>query len=109
MPVLVLNKDWAARVLADREQAEDSRWDEVWDGVTVIMPEADNEHDDIDVFFIFVFKSVFASGSGARVHGRVNISDRIRGWTKNYRVPDFSFFRVGNRAIDCRTHYCGGP
>jgi Uma2 family endonuclease len=109
MPVLVLNKDWASKLLTEREQVAESRWDEVWDGVTIIMPEADIEHDDIDVFFIFVFKTVFARESGVRVHGRVNVSDRVRGWMKNYRIPDMSIFQPGNSVVDCRTHYRGGP
>ena len=100
---------WRRNSLSRREEDGGSRWDEVWNGVTVIMPEADVEHDDLSVFFIHVFKTVFAPESGCRVHGRVNISDRVSGWTKNYRIPDLSFFGSGNSAKDCRTHYRGGP
>lgn len=109
MSVLVLNRDWAAKVRAERGAEAESRWDEVWNGVTVIMPEADNEHDNISTFFIFVFKFVFLNVPECRVHGRVNVSDRVVGWTKNYRVPDVSVFSEGNMAKDCRTHFCGGP
>ena len=109
MPVLVMNRDVAAKLLAERKAAAASRWDEVWDGVTFIMPEADIEHDDLSVFFIFVFRTVFASAADHRVHGRVNHQrpgDRL---DENFRVPDMSLFLPGNPAQDCRTHYRGGP
>jgi Uma2 family endonuclease len=109
MPVLVQNRVLAAELLKQRQADDGSRWDEVWDGVTVIMPEADLEHDDVAVYFVYVFKTVFGPVSNARVHGRVNISDRVSGWTTNYRVPDLSLFLPGNAAKDCRTHYRGGP
>jgi Uma2 family endonuclease len=109
MPVLVMSREVAAKLLAERRAAGDNRWDEVWDGVHVIMPEADIEHDDISAFLIYVFRTVFAADPGNRVHGRVNVSDRVRGWTTNFRVPDTAVFLAGNPARDCRTHYFGGP
>ncbi|HKB05352.1 MAG TPA: Uma2 family endonuclease [Gemmataceae bacterium] len=108
MPVLVQNPDIVARLLKEREAADYTR-DEVWDGVTVILPEADIEHDDIAGFFYRAFWAVFGEGTPHRIHFRVNVSDRVRGWKQNYRIPDTSVFLAGNVARACRAHYFGGP
>jgi Uma2 family endonuclease len=109
MSVLVLNKNWAAKVLAEREAAGEATRDEVWDGVTVIMPEANIEHDDTAGFFYRTFWTVFGTNPANRIHYRVNVSDRVVDWTKNYRIPDTMVFLEGNSARACGTHYCGGP
>jgi Uma2 family endonuclease len=109
MPVLVLSPYWAEKVLADREGSPDRRYDEAWDGVTVIMPEPDNEHFDLSTFFVWVFRSLFDPVNGHRVGGPANVSDREVGWKENYRVPDCSLFLSGNPARDLRTHWVGGP
>jgi Uma2 family endonuclease len=109
MPVLVLSPTLAAELLSEREKSPEHRTDEVWDGVTVIMPEADVEHDDIAGFFYRTFWAVFGEATPHRIHFRVNVSDRIRAWKHNYRVPDASVFLSGNPAQMCGTHYVGGP
>jgi Uma2 family endonuclease len=108
VPVLVLDPDVAAKLLKEREAADCAR-DEVWDGVTVIMPEADVEHDDIAGFFYRVFWSVFGTDPANRIHFRVNVSDRVVDWKKNYRIPDTTLFLAGNRSQRCAAHYAGGP
>jgi Uma2 family endonuclease len=109
MPVLVQNRDWANRLLKEREALDGHTYDEVWDGVTVIMPEADIEHDSIAGFFYRTFWSVFGTDPANRIHFRVNLSDRLEGWTSNFRIPDTMVFLAGNSAPACRTHYFGGP
>jgi Uma2 family endonuclease len=109
MPVLVQDRDLAAQLLKEREAAGDQTRDEVWDGVTVIMPLADNEHVDIATFFIWAFRSVFDPSAGDRVQGPCNVSDQARRWKHNYRNPDVSLFLAGNSAQDRTTHWFGGP
>src|SRR5204862_406563 len=38
-----------------------------------------------------------------------NVSDRRKGWDHNYRVPDMVVVLNDSRAVDCGTHFCGGP
>jgi Uma2 family endonuclease len=109
MSVVLLDPDWAARVLAEREADGEHVHDEVWDGVTYIMPQADNEHDDLVGFFRFVFRTVFDPVLGHRTHGSVNITDRPHRWKQNYRAPDVALFLAGNPAQDRGTHWLGGP
>ncbi|HEX3147819.1 MAG TPA: Uma2 family endonuclease [Gemmataceae bacterium] len=110
MPLVVLNPELAEQILADREAIPDrQRREEVWDGVTFIMPDADTEHSDLGIFFAWVFRTVFNPEIGDRVQGPTNVTDRNRNWTKNYRCPDMCLFLSGNPAQDRRTHWFGGP
>jgi Uma2 family endonuclease len=109
MPVLVLDREVASMLLSDREASPGRCRDEVWDGVTFIMPEPDLEHVDIATFFVWVFRSVFDPEKGDRVQGQTNVSDRATRWKTNYRVPDMSLFLAGNLAQDRKTHWYGGP
>ena len=51
MPVLDLERDYAAKELPTWKVSPDNRREEVWDGVTVIMPEADNHHNDLILLY----------------------------------------------------------
>jgi Uma2 family endonuclease len=107
---VVLDPELAEQILADRESSPGGRRrEEVWDGVTFIMPDADTEHNDIAIFFIWVFRSVFDPERGDRVQGSTNVTDRLKRWKLNYRNPDMCLFRSGNPAEDRRTHWYGGP
>jgi Uma2 family endonuclease len=108
--VMVLSPYWAEKVLADREALPpDSRREEVWDGVTYIMPEADNPHDKIAGFFYRVFWAVFGGDEANAIHFRINVSDRDKGWDKNYRNPDMCLYLAGTAAKDMGNHWVGGP
>ena len=37
------------------------------------------------------------------------MSDRRKGWEYNHRVPDLLVVLNNSWAIDCGTHFCGGP
>jgi Uma2 family endonuclease len=45
---------------------------------------------------------------GGKYQG-ANVSDRRKGWESNYRVPDMLVVLKNSRAVDCGTHFCGGP
>lgn len=109
MAVMVLSDYWSEKILAERQANGKYVRDEVWDGVTFIMPEADNEHDELIGFFRFVFRLAFGADSGCRIHGPVNVSDRSSKWRQNYRIPDVSVFLPENPAEDRKTHWFGGP
>ena len=110
MAVMVLNKELADEILEGRNGfSRLNRREEVWDGVTYIMPESNVEHDDIAGFFYRAFWAVFGIDERNRIQFRVNLSDRTKGWKSNYRVPDTMVFLAGNPAKLCGTHYRGGP
>ncbi len=100
-----------SRKLIRRRQAWGADgFDEVWNGVYVVSPYADNQHQLLGSELGFALKLALDGQRGVQVvAGGLNISDRGDDWIKNFRVPDISVFLPGNQAIDKETHWLGGP
>src|SRR5205807_1914287 len=85
------------------------RRDEVWDGVYIVSPLPNVEHQRLAAQLWSVLDAVVEpTGMGIAING-VNVSDREEGWVHNYREPDIAIFLNDNPARDCGTHYVGGP
>jgi Uma2 family endonuclease len=97
------------RLKAQREATGHDRRDEMWEGIYVVSPEANNEHEDIAWELSFVFGAVRGEVSGGKIRTGGNISDRVHEWHKNYRVPDVAVYLSANPAKNCKTHMVGGP
>jgi Uma2 family endonuclease len=107
---MILPKSDFRRILRERRISGGDRWDEVWDGIYVMAPIADNEHQELGLDLAINIKSLLIDGGfSARVFPGCNVSDREDDWTKNYRCPDVAVFLSSNPAQDCRTHWLGGP
>jgi Uma2 family endonuclease len=109
MPTIVLDETVVESILEQRRALGNRTGEEVWEGVTYIMPEPDNDHERIATFFGRVFSSLFGLDPASSVQGRANISDRVKNWRKNYRSPDMAYYSAGNPAVDHKTFWCGGP
>jgi len=109
MKSMILDPDLTRRLIRRRRRLGHDRKDEVWDGVYVMAPDADIEHE----FFGFELAVAFREAIGGPPAGLVlaggNVSDQEVKWTKNYRCPDVSVFLPGNPAQNRRTHWFGGP
>ena len=88
---------------------DDERLTEVWEGVTVMSPAANTEHQNLVNALGSVFWAVVESPGLGLIHQGVNLSDRTPNWLENYRNPDVSVYLNGNPAVDHGTHYVGGP
>jgi Uma2 family endonuclease len=109
MPVLVTDPDLESHLINDRKNGGDDRFDEVWEGVYIMAPLPNDEHQDLQANFVAALKDLFGWDSLARIRAGVNVSDRAEGWTHNYRCPDVAVFLPGNPAINHGTHWQGGP
>ena len=109
MPVLIYDPEWETRVRAERDAMYPNNRDEVWDGVYVMAPMPNIEHQDIVAMLNHVFMLTLDRGKGDRVHPGANVSDRVAGWTQNYREPDVVVYLGTNPATDAGTHWVGGP
>jgi Uma2 family endonuclease len=83
--------------------------DEVWDGVYIMPPIANNEHQEIVHRLCFILESVIGVPRVGKVRPGVNVSDREVEWEHNYRVPDVVVFLNETTAKDCGAHWFGGP
>lgn len=109
MTVMVLDEQFAARVKAERAATGLDQRDEVWEGVYVMAPIANNEHLDLQGLLVWALRNAFGPGGAQRVAPGGNVSDREDDWTHNYRIPDVILVLPGSAARDCGTHWCGGP
>jgi hypothetical protein len=96
------------RMIAWRRETGADRWDEVWDGVYVMSPLADNEHQEIGTLIANIIHVLTQTGLGGRVFNGCNVSDQPKIWKKNYRCPDVALFLPTNPAQDRRTFWYGG-
>lgn len=109
MPVVIYDPMYEQHVRAERERAWPNGRDEVWEGVLVVPPLANNEHQTVVMNLCYAFTSVVDRGSGDCVLPGANVSDRDAGWTTNYREPDVVVYLATNPAKNSNTHWVGGP
>jgi Uma2 family endonuclease len=108
MSLLIRDRSLSRKMIARRKAHGLDRYDEVWNGVYVMPPMPNNEHHALVTRVVSILADVLPIDEGIAYAG-VNVSDRVKGWKKNYRVPDVCIYLVTNPAQDCGTHWCGGP
>jgi Uma2 family endonuclease len=109
MALMVLDPIVERQLKAEREASGADRYDEVWEGVYMMAPLADNEHQDLQLSLGAIFQFVIVWAGLGRAQAGANVSDRDKGWEHNYRIPDVVVVFPGSAARDCGTHWCGGP
>jgi len=109
MALMVLDPTEEARLKAERQASGADRYDEVWEGVYMMAPLANNEHQDLQSRLAAAIQTAVGWGGPQRIHAGANVSDRDVDWTFNYRSPDVVVVYADGAARDCGTHWCGGP
>src|SRR4051794_1448928 len=109
MPTLVMDPKIEEKLLANRRAWGGDKFDEVWDGVYVMSPLANNEHTELMTNLAAAFRNAFAARMDVHVFAGVNVSDRREDWEKNFRCPDVAVVLPGSTAVDCDTFFFGGP
>jgi len=109
MVTLVTDPDLSASLIKDRQARGIDHYDEVWEGVYVMSPAPNNEHQDLVGGFIHLLRTVIDENNLGKVLPGTNITDQTDDWTKNYRCPDVVVFLNDTQAEDRDTHWLGGP
>lgn len=109
MNLVVCDPQDAARLIAERRALGLDRFDEVWDGVYVMPPMPNDEHQQIVARLTAIFQDLIGWPGLGEVRPGVNVSDRLEDWTHNFRCPDVAVFLRGNPARNCGSHWVGGP
>jgi hypothetical protein len=107
MSLLVLDKDVERELRAHRKALGIDQHDEVWEGVYVMSPIADDEHQDLVMGLTSAFHDVIGRPGLGKVRPGVNVSDRVEGWKKNYRTPDVVVILTGSAAQNHRKFWTG--
>ncbi len=107
--VRILDPELCRDVIRQRQERGIDDHDEVWDGVYVVPPIANNPHQGlIAALCAILFNLINLEGRG-QVFPGANVSDRRSGWDRNFRGPDVVVVLKNSRAHDCTTHWMGGP
>jgi Uma2 family endonuclease len=109
MALVSLEPGELKRLIRRRRRTGGDRWDEVWDGVYVMPPLADNEHQRLGLEFAIDLRNLLGPEEGLQIFAGCNISDQPKRWRRNYRCPDVAVFLLGNPAEDRGSHWFGGP
>lgn len=109
MATRVLDPAVEARLIEDRRARGADKFDEVWEGVYVLSPLANNEHQQVVTGLSYALEVAIALPGLGVVYAGVNVTDQPENWEHNYRCPDVAVFLQGTAAIDRKTHWLGGP
>jgi Uma2 family endonuclease len=109
MAIVSLDPGELKRLIRRRRDSGGDRWDEVWNGVYVMPPLADNEHQRLGLELAIDIRNVLGPDERIQLFAGCNISDQPKRWRRNYRCPDVAVFLPGNPAEDRGSHWFGGP
>ncbi|MGL4513450.1 MAG: Uma2 family endonuclease [Lacipirellulaceae bacterium] len=85
------------------------RYDETWEGVYVMAPSADDDHQEMVYGFADPFRAMIDALGLGRSRPGMNVSDRVVKWTDNFRCPDVAVFLNGTKATNHGAFWHGGP
>lgn len=107
--VLVLDRHVSRSLIEDRQQRGVDSYDEVWDGLYIMPPLANNPHQKLVGLLVPIFHDAVVLPGLGDVYPGANVSDRRGKWEKNFRCPDLVVVLKDSPVIDCGTHLFGGP
>jgi Uma2 family endonuclease len=109
MATMILDPRMEHELRAQRAACGGDQFDEVWEGVYMMSPLADNEHQRLQAKLSAAFQNALGWNSSFLILSGTNVSDSVDQWEHNYRCPDVVVFNPNTKAKDCGTHWCGGP
>lgn len=109
MVATILDPELEERLIEERRAAGADRYDEVWEGMYVMAPMANDEHQDFVGDWTAVLKIAVQWAGKGLVRPGVNVSDRIEDWKSNYRCPDVVVYLNGTTAENQGEFWYGGP
>jgi Uma2 family endonuclease len=109
MATIIQDRDTERRMIARRRRLGHDKFDEVWNGVYVMAPMANIEHQNVVSGLNTLLDIVIRWPKLGHVMPGTNVSDRRVDWKKNFRCPDVAVFLKDTQAVNCDTHWFGGP
>ena len=107
MATLVTDPWLEDRIKAERERSGTDRYDEVWEGIYMMAPMPNDEHQHIVSRMVSILEYVIGWPELGLVRPGVNLSDHETDWKQDYRVPDVAVFLREGKAQNCGTHWRG--
>jgi len=107
MAILVTDLSLQQRLIAERETCGADRYDEVWEGVYMMAPMPNDEHQQMVMLIASILQETVGWPGLGEVRPGVNLSGSEENWEHNYRVPDVAVFLRDGAAENCGTHWRG--
>jgi len=108
MTLMILDPGLEERLIEERRAWGADKYDEVWEGVYVMAPLPDNEHQEIAARLIRILDQTLGDADSAQVRPGVNLASfNIEDWKQDFRAPDVAVFRKDTEARDCDSHWRG--
>lgn len=107
--VVVLDTKLSEQLIKDRQERGIDQHDEVWEGVYMMSPLANLEHQQIAFRIAFAFQTAFGLDSDNLILVGTNVSDRDKNWKYNFRCPDVVVFLKDTAAKLHEAFSHGGP
>jgi len=108
MDTLVLDPYVSERLLRERRDRGIDVFDEVWEGVYVMAPAPNDEHQEIEMNLAQPLLEVVQNKKLGTVRMRVNLAADPADWEHDYRIPDIVVFLKGSSAV-CHDTFWSGP
>jgi Uma2 family endonuclease len=109
MVATILDPGLEQQLIEERRAAGADRYDEVWEGVYVMAPIANDEHQDFVANWTAVLTITVQWAGTGLVRPGVNVSDRVDDWKSNYRCPDVVVYLNDTAAENHGEFWYGGP
>ena len=107
--LLIRDAGLVDRLIQERKRKGLDLYDEVWEGMYVMPSMPTNAHQLLVGDLDDIFREVVKKAGLGQTYPGANVSDRRKGWEYNHRVPDLVVVLNNSRAVDCDTHFYGGP
>jgi Uma2 family endonuclease len=107
MATMILDPLLAEQLREQRRAWGADKFDEVWEGVYMMAPLANDEHQALAADFCAILKDALGWSGKAKIYPGVNLAATTGLWTENYRCPDVAVFLRETKAENRDTHWVG--
>lgn len=109
LPLLIPDVSISARMIDDRRTRGLDLFDEIWDGVYLMAPAPNDEHQRISLRLARVLLEVIEDANLGQVRNTINLASNISDWGVDYRVPDVVAFLAGSPSTCHGAYWTGAP
>ncbi len=108
MAGLITDSRLDERLIDQRRAWGADHHDEVWEGVYMMVPLPNNEHQQIVFRLASILDEVVGDEGLGEVLPGVNLAGSAEDWEHDYRCPDVVVFLRNTKATNCDAHWRGG-
>ena len=108
MDTLIVDPHVSERLIEERRARGADHFDEVWEGVYVMAPAPNDEHQEITTRLVRPFLYAVEDLGLGDVRVGINLASDLDDWEHDYRIPDIAVFLKGSHAV-CHGAFWSGP